>query len=119
MGGRDFLTMSQITVSRLYNDQESHDKIINWAHATLTPEELTDFNLALQRNTEKHNYLLANNLVTETPILENFYSDALQSNVTLPVGDSVTYNVSNDNVDKFQIDTRWAYYLARYLEESA
>ena len=108
--------MPQTTISQLYSDQK---KVIDWAHATLTPEELTDFNLALQRNIEKHNYLLANNLVTQTPILEEVYSNALQSNVSLAVGDSVTYNINDNDIEKFQLDTRWAYYLNRYLEESA
>lgn len=110
--------MTQNTVIRLHKDHTSNQAIIEWAQSALTTEELADFNLALERNTQRYNYLKSNNLLIEDPLFEQFHSNYLQSNITLTVGDLVTYNVTEDNLEKFLLDARWDYYVRRYLDET-
>ena len=107
------------TVYRYYDAEKSYDEIFTWAQSNLTSEELADLNLAFQRNTDKYSVLLENNLIIENPIIQEFYSNVLQANITSIVGTAVTYNLNDDNQQNFQQDSRWEYYLDRYLTETS
>jgi hypothetical protein len=98
---------------KYYKDND----INSWANATLTPEELTQFQTAIIHNNNLWQSYISQGLYTKQDVYETVHSTVLESDIEIIVGEKLIMT-PGVTFDSLTLDDSYVYWLNRYNTET-
>lgn len=98
---------------RYYKDND----INSWANATLTSEELAQFQTAITANNNLWQSYMAQGLYTIQDVYETVHSTVLESDIEVMVGQEIIM-AAGITFDSLLLDVSYASWLTRYDTET-